>query len=338
KWSSEAKDKAQVHVVIIGFSATDSKTPRRLYSSDGLVECENINFYLVPGDDVFIEARKTPICPDAPMMRRGSQPTDNGNLILTREERDELLKKNPAATKFIRPFMMGEDFIQRRPRYCLWLVGANPDDIAKCPQVVERVKRVREFRLASKKEATQRKAETPTLFDERVEITTNYIAIPKTSSENRNYIPIDWLDASIIPGDALRIIPDATLYHFGVLTSRVHMAWMRATAGRLKSDYSYSNTIVYNNFVWPGVNDKQRAKIEQTAQKILDARAKYSESSFASLYNDDLMPPELKKAHKDNDAAVCEAYGFKKDISEEEAGGPLPIVSELMKLYKTQAP
>ena len=222
---------------------------------------------------------------------------------------------------------MGVDFIQRKPRYCLWLVGANPDDIAKCSKVMERIKRVKEFRLASKKPATQRKAETPTLFDERVEMTTNYIAIPVVSSEARKYIPIDYLDSSIIPGNKLFVIPGATLYHFGVLTSRVHMAWMRATAGRLEMRYSYSNTVVYNNFPWPSPSDKQRVKIESCAQKILDARALYPGNSFAALYNDDLMPPELKKAHRKNDKAVCKAYGWNKNISEEE------IVTELMKLY-----
>ena len=192
---------------------------------------------------------------------------------------------------------------------------------------MERIKAVKEFRLASTRGATRALAETSWLFAEIRQPTGNYIIFPRTSSESRSYVPLGFMSPDVIPSDAISIIPDATLYHFGVLTSRFHMAWMRATAGRLKSDYRYSNTVVYNNFVWPGVNDKQRAKIEATAQKILDARAKYPESSFASLYNDDLMPPELKKAHKDNDAAVCEAYGFAKNISEEE------IVSALMRLY-----
>ncbi|MBQ7196309.1 MAG: N-6 DNA methylase [Synergistaceae bacterium] len=326
-WDSELKDlMAHVHVVIIGFSTTAPKL-RKLYTPEGLKLVENINFYLKPAPNFFIEAHKEPICKDAPRMKAGGKPAEGGNLILTLEERDKLLKKNPLAKKFIRPFMGADDFLQRKPRYCLWLIGANPDDIKKCPLVMKRIKAVKNFRLASKKGATKRKAESPTLFDERVEMTANYIAIPETSSSGRTYIPIDWLDASIISSNTLRIIPNVSLYHFGILTSRVHMAWMRLTAGRFGMGYRYSNTIVYNNFVWPGVNDKQRAKIEQTAQKILDARAKYPESSFASLYNDDLMPPELKRAHKENDAAVCEAYGFAKNISEEE------IVSELMRLY-----
>ena len=327
-WDSELKNKkAHVHCVVIGFSTNPPKF-RKLYTSEGLKLVENINFYLKPAPNFFIESRKTPICKNVPIMKAGRKPAEGGNLILTLEERDELLKKNPSAKKFIRPFMMGVDFIQRNPRYCLWLVDANPDDIKKCPLIVKRVEAVKKFRLESKKGATQRKAETPTLFDERVEMTANYIAIPVVSSEKRPYIPIDWLDNSIIPGDKLFVIPNANFYHFGILTSRVHMAWMRTTAGRLKSDYSYSNTVVYNNFVWSSPSEKQKSKIESTAQKILDVRAKFPESSFASLYDPLTMPPELLKAHKANDAAVCEAYGFDKNISEEE------IVSELMRLYE----
>ncbi|MBQ7560081.1 MAG: N-6 DNA methylase [Synergistaceae bacterium] len=325
-WDSELRDiMAHVHCVVIGFSTNPPKL-RKLYTPEGLKLVENINFYLKPAPNFFIEARREPICPDAPFMRRGSQPTDGGNLILTLEEKNELLKKNPQAEKFIRPFMMGVDFIHRKPRYCLWLVNANPDDIKKSPLVMKRIKAVKIFRLASKKEATKRKAETPTRFDEIVEMTSNYIAIPEVSGE-RQYIPIDWLNVSVIPGNKLRIIPNVTLYHFGVLTSHVHMAWMRFVGGRLGMSYDYSIKIVYNNFMWPSVNEKQRAKIETTAKKILDARALYPESSFASLYNDELMPAELRKAHKENDAAVCEAYGWDKNISEEE------IVIELMKMY-----
>jgi len=327
-WDSELKDKkAHVHCVVIGFSTNPPKF-RKLYTPEGLKLVENINFYLKPAPNFFIEARKNPICKNVPIMKAGGKPAEGGNLILTLEERDELLKKNSSAKKFIRPFMGSDDFIKRKPRYCLWLVDANPDDIKKCSKIVERVEAVKKFRLESKKEATQRKAETPTLFDERVEMSANYIAIPETSSEERTYIPVDWLDASVISNNALRIIPDATLYHFGILTSRVHMAWTRATAGRLEMRYRYSNTVVYNNFVWPSVNEKQKSKIEATAQKILDVRAKFPESSFASLYDPLTMPPELLKAHKANDAAVCEAYGFDKNISEEE------IVSELMNLYE----
>ena len=329
-WENEIRDeekKAHVHVVVIGFSTNPPKS-RKLYTPEGLKSVENINFYLKPAPNFFLESRKDPICPDAPTMRRGSQPTDDGNLILTLEERNELIKANPGAEKFIRPFMGSNDFIQRKPRYCLWLVDATNKEISKMPLVNERIKAVKNFRLASKKEATQRRAKTPSLFDDRVEMTANYIAIPLTSSENREYIPIDWLDSEIIPSSDLRVILNADLYHFGILTSRVHMAWMRAVGGRLKSDYRYTHTIVYNNFVWPTVNEKQKSKIESTAQKILDARALYPEKSFADLYSFLSDYEELLEAHKANDAAVCEAYGFDKDISEED------IVVALMKLYE----
>ena len=225
--------------------------------------------------------------------------------------------------------MMGKDFIERKPRYCLWLQGANPTLLRQCHQVAERVQKVRDFRLKSSKAATRLKADTPTLFDEIREPQTNYIALPKVSSENRRYIPIDYLNKEIIPGDKLFMLTDASLYHFGILTSNVHMAWMRAVCGRLEMRYSYSNTIVYNNFPWPTPTDAQQQKIEQTAQAILDARAKYSDSSLADLYDEVTMPPELRRAHQDNDCAVMAAYGFSTKMTESEC------VAELFKLYQT---
>ena len=303
---------------------------KKIYTHEGLKLVENINFYLKPAPNFFIEARKTPICDDAPEITTGSMPADNGNLILTIEERDELLKREQKAKKFIKSFVGAEDFIQRKTRYCLWLVNAKPDDIKKCPLVMKRIEAVKEFRLASKRNATKRLADSPSLFAEIRQPTGNYIIVPRHSSENREYVPLGFMSSDTIPSNAISIIPNATLYHFVVLTSRVHLAWMRATAGRLKSDYRYSNTVVYNNFVWPLPSEKQKSKIEATAQKILDVRAKFPESSFASLYNPLTMPPELLKAHKANAAAVCEAYEseadcrFSKDISEEE------IVNALM--------
>ena len=230
---------------------------------------------------------------------------------------------------FIRPYMMGKDFIQRVPRYCIWLDGANPADLKKCPLILERVEKVREFRLKSTKSATRAKADTPSLFDEIREPKTDYVALPKVSSEGRRYIPIDYLPQTIIPGDKLFCMQNSTLYHFGILTSNIHMAWMRAVCGRLKSDYSYSNTIVYNNFPWPTPSEAQRAKIEQTAQEILDARAKYPDASLADLYDELTMPPELRKAHQRNDRAVMEAYGFWGKLNSEPE-----CVAELMKMYQ----
>ena len=251
---------------------------------------------------------------------------------MTEEEKDELLSKNPQAEKFFRPYMMGKDFIDRKTRWCLWLVKISPAEIRKCSEVVKRIEKVKEFRLASPKAATQKKADMPTLFDEVRECTSDYVAIPKVSSEGRQYVPMEYLSKEIIPGDKLFMLPDASLYSFGVLTSSVHMAWMRAVCGRLKSDYSYSNTIVYNNFVWPNVETCHGAslqtKIEQTAQKILDARALYPDSSLADLYDATLMPVELRRAHRANDEAVLAAYGWPKDLQESE------IVERLFGLYE----
>ncbi|MBQ8691875.1 MAG: hypothetical protein IJ520_01870, partial [Synergistaceae bacterium] len=248
--------------------------------------------------------------------------------LLTPEEREELIQKEPQAEKFIKRFMGSKEFINNIKRYCLWLVDVSPDAVKNMKHVYKRVKAVEKFRLASPRSATRELADKPWLFAEIRQPTDNYILVPSTSSENRKYIPIGFMTPEVIASNATHIIPGATLYHFGILTSRVHMAWMRAVAGRLEISYRYSNTIVYNNFPWPKPNAKQRAKIETAAQKILDARALYPTSSFDALYDDVVMPIELRKAHKLNDAAVCEAYGFDKKISENE------IVANLMRLYQ----
>ena len=327
-WNSESTDQAHVHCVIVGFSQAYAGQ-RYIFNSESSIErTENINPYLVAGDPIFIEARRKPIC-DVPVFVRGNQPTDNGNFILTREEIGDFLKKEPQAEKFIRPFMMGKDFIDRKPRYCLWLVGASPSEIKHCPEIMKRVAAVREFRLQSKKPATQKKADTPMLFDEIRDSKTDYIALPKVSSQNRRYIPMDFLPANVIAGDKLFMLSEISLYHFGVLMSNVHMSWMRTVAGRLKSDYSYSNTVVYNNFPWPNPTDAQRARIEETAQGILDARAMYPDSSLADLYDEVLMPVELRRAHQANDRAVMEAYGFWGRLNTEPE-----CVAALMSLYQ----
>ena len=355
-WNSESNEKAHVHCVIIGFSTREDTTDtiqrqnkfnsatkndyanvlslngkfnKILYETTVTprVVCE-INPYLLEGQPVFINSRRSALC-EVPAMINGGKPAEGGNLILTEAEKDELLIKEPQAEKFIRPFMMGKDFIDRKPRYCLWLVDVMPQDIRKCPEVMKRVTAVREFRLNSKKPATQRKADTPTLFDEVRDSKTDYIALPKVSSQNRRYIPMDFLSHNIIAGDKLFMLSEVSLYHFGVLMSNVHMAWMRVVAGRLKSDYSYSNTVVYNNFPWPTPTDAQKTKIEKTAQGILDARAKYPDSSLADLYDEVLMPPELRKAHQANDRAVMEAYGFWGKLNTESE-----CVAQLMKMYQ----
>ena len=330
KWDSEASQKAHVHCVIVGFSKRNDISEKIIYTKGRQhIKADNINGYLLNAPNVFIEKRMKPLC-DVPQMMLGGQPIDDGNLTLTKEEKEDLLRKESAAASLIRPFMMGKDFINREPRYCLWLKGASPSVLRSCPLVIERVSRVKEFRENSKRSSTLKAAETPTLFGAPFECMTTYVAIPKVSSENRKYIPIDYLPPDIIPGDKLFCMQGASLYHFGVLTSNVHMAWMRAVGGRLKSDYSYSNTIVYNNFPWPTPTDEQKAKIERTAQAILDARALYPDSSLADLYDELTMPAELRKAHQDNDRAVMQAYGFPVRNSFTES----QCVAELFKLYQ----
>lgn len=331
RWDSEANMKAHVHCVIVGFSIAPNPEKRRIYVGERFKEVNNINAYLVDADNVFIGARTRPVS-NVPILQNGGKPTEGGNLILTESEKQDLLEKEPLAEQFIRPYMMGKDFILRKPRYCLWMSGSNPAEIRKCPLVCKRIDNVRQYRLASPKAATRKKAETPMLFDEVRECHTAYVAIPKVSSENRRYIPMEYLSPEIIPGDKLFMMQGATLYEFGVLTSNIHMAWMRTVCGRLKSDYSYSNTIVYNNFPWPEPTDQQRQKIEQTAQAILDARALYPDSSLADLYDELTMPPELRKAHRLNDMAVMEAYGFAK--GSEPYRNEAACVAELMKLYQ----
>lgn len=328
RWDSEASLKAHVHCVIVGFSVALNNQPCLLYDNNKFQIVEKISPYLVNAETVFIEARTKPLC-NVSVLLNGGKPTEGGFLILTEEEKDRLLEAEPQAKPLIRPYMMGKDFIQRKSRYCLWLVNAEPALLKKCPAVLKRISCVKEYRLASPKAATQKKAETPMLFDEVRECHSDYVAIPKVSSERRRYIPMDYLSAEIIPGDKLFMMENASLYHFGILTSNVHMAWMRAVCGRLEMRYSYSNTIVYNNFPWPEPTDAQKAKIEQTAQAILDARALYPDSSLADLYDELTMPPELRTAHQQNDRAVMQAYGFSVRDTTESA-----CVAELMKMYQ----
>ena len=330
KWGSEASDQAAVHVVIIGFSVAPNYKDRVIFDSekDEPIVARNISPYLIDAPLLFVQSRNVPLC-DVPVMVNGGKPAEGGYLILTEEERAGLLAKDPEAATLIRPFMMGKDFIIRKPRYCLWLVGINPAELKKHPSILERIGKVREFRLASKKAATKAKAETPMLFDEVKECNTDYVALPKVSSENRRYIPMDYLSKNVIAGDKLFFIENSELYHFGILNSNVHMAWMRLVAGRLEMRYSYSNTIVYNNFPWPEPTEAQKAKIETTAQGILDARANYPEASLADLYDELTMPPELRKAHKANDRAVMEAYGMWGKVHSEEE-----CVAWLFRLYQ----
>ena len=325
-WKNELPDPkkmAHVHVVIIGMSTRPPEL-RKLYTPEGLRLVKNINFYLEEGpDDDIAEERETPVCENAPFIRMGNMPADQGKLIIKAEDYPEFIRREPGAKRFIKRFMMGDEFISNKMRYCLWLVNAGPQDIKDMPLVYRRVKECKEIRLKS---SQPQLADTPHLFREQMN-PSRYIAIPKTSSEKREYIPIAYLDASVIPGDSLRIIPEATLYHFGVLTSRVHMAWMRRVTGRMKSDYSYSKNVVYNTFAWPSPTPKQLRLIEHTAQNILDARASHPHTSLAALYDSVTMPADLRTAHAGNDKAVCSAYGWPEDITENG------IVDGLFRLY-----
>ena len=327
RWDSESTGKAQVHCVIIGFSIGERKRKPVIYEGESRVEAEHINPYLMDFENVWIESRTNPLC-DVPQLANGGKPTDGGFLIMTEEEMNEFLNEEPSATCLIRPFMMGKDFIDRKSRYCLWLKGISPSVFNKYVFVKERIQNVREFRLKSTKAATRMKADTPALFDEIHEPISDYIAIPKVSSESRKYLPVDYLSFNVIPGDNLFYVQGASIYHFGFLTSCVHNAWMRLVCGRMKSDYRYSSTIVYNNVPWPEATEEQKQKISDFAQRVLDARASHPDWSLADLYHPDFMPQDLRRAHKELDKAVLKLYGLKPDIDE------MDIVRHLLGLYK----
>ena len=286
-----------------------------------------------PGTDGFYvfgdekTARWYQQCMTTHEMTLGSTPRDDGNFFLTPQERDDVLKKEPGLAKFIRRVFGSKEFIQNIERYCFWLVDASPSDIKHSRILYERVSRVREFRLASTRAATQKLSDSPHLFTEIRQPTTHYLLIPRHSSSKRQYVPMGYVSPDVIATDAVFILPYATPYHFGILTSRVHMGWMRRVCGRLKSDCRYSNTIVYNNFVWPMSSPKQVRDIESTAQKILDVRAKHKGCSLADLYDEVSMPKDLRDAHAQNDAAVLKAYGLAEDTGEED------VVMHMFGLY-----
>ena len=329
RWDSEASIKAHVHCIIVGFSYHKSFNARLFDGLGNVRLVDNINQYLTDAPTVIIASRSKPLCA-VPHIRFGSMPRDGGGFILSESEKDELIAREPLSEQWIHLYLGAEEFLKNKKRYCLWLLGANPAEISKCPTVKSRIQSVRDFRLASKAAGTRKFAETPSLFCQIAQPQTGcYIAVPKTSSERRRYIPLGFLDASVIASDLLFLIPDAALFHFGVLESNVHMAWMRTVCGRLKSDYRYSKDIVYNNFPWPTPTDAQKAKIEQTAQAILDARALYPDCSLADLYDEVTMPPELRKAHQQNDKAVMEAYGIPVKGTTEAT-----CVAELMRRYQ----
>ena len=325
RWDSEASIKAHVHCVIIGFSFKDKKD-KLLFDNDEVIKAKNINAYLIEGPDVFVGSRNDSVC-DVPEIGIGNKPIDGGNFLFLKEEMMEFIKLEPKAEQYFRPWYGATEFIHQNPRYCLWLGDCSPAELRSMPHCLKRIEAVRNFRLASKSEGTRKLADRPTRFHVENMPKGNFIIVPRHSSENRRYIPMGFMSATILCGDANLMIPDATLYHFGVLESSVHMAWMRVVCGRIKSDYRYSKDVVYNNFPWPEVNEEQQERIAQTAQAILDARALYPDSSLADLYDELTMPPELLKAHRNNDRAVMAAYGFPATMTEPE------IVARLFTLY-----
>ncbi len=322
------KKMAAVHCVIIGFSIAPFYKAKVIYTGDRPLVVEKINGYLVNADNVFIESRNKPLC-DSPVFGIGNKPIDGGYYLFTEEEMNEFVKKEPLSAKWFRPWLGADEFINRYYRYCLWLGDCPPNELRKMPECMKRVEAVKNVRLSSKSAGTVKIADKPTRFHVENFPKSEYIVIPEISSEKRKYIPMGFMTPDVMCSNRVKISENATLYHFGVLTSNVHMAWVNAVCGRLETRYCYSVNIVYNNFPWPTPTAEQKKKIEETAQAILDARALYPDCSLADLYDEVTMPPELRKAHQANDKAVMQAYGFWGKLNTESA-----CVAELMKMYQ----
>ena len=329
-WDSDSNKKAHVHCVVVGFSLGNSEEKRKIFEGTSIIEANNINGYLIDGENVFVESRQHPLC-EVPEIGIGNKPIDGGFYLFKDEEKEEFVKKEPGAEKFFKRWYGSDEFINRRPRWCLYLGEANPVELLKLPECMKRIEAVRNYRLASPSPGTVKLADKPTRFHVENMPIGNFIVIPQVSSQRRPYVPMGYLDDSVLCSDKVRILIDGNLYLFGVLESSVHMAWMRTICCRLKSDYSYTVKDVYNNFPWPTPTEEQQKKIEQTAQAILDAREAYPEASFGDMYGNLFLFPELMKAHYANDAAVMEAYGFPKEASERE------VVARLFKKYQELA-
>lgn len=328
KWESEAVEQAGVHCVIIGFCANNKdKKFRKIYDGDQTYKVETINPYLIDAEPVFLESRPKPIC-NCELMSYGSEPREGGFLIFSPEERNSAIANNPELTNVIKRFMSADDYINNLERYCLWVTEGEISKYRRIKVISDRLKKCKEFREKSKQTQANAASATPYLFASIRQPNTNFLLIPIVSSENRKYIPIGYIDKNVIVSNAVFTIANASMYTFGVISSSVHMAWVRAVAGRLEMRYRYSNKIVYNNFVWPEPTHEQKSQIVEAAKKILTVRAKYQDKTLADLYSSTEMPKELIKAHQENDKAVMAAYGFKSTMSEAE------IVAELFKLYK----
>lgn len=340
RWDNESTEKARVHCIIVAFHVHSASRPlcvaqsysKIIFDGGRATPSNHINAYLVDAPDLFIDAVRDPVFGQSPM-HMGVMARDGGNLILSQDEYDYYVKHEPQGAQWLRRYMMGKEFINNIPRWCFWLVGADPAALRRCPLLLGRIAKVREARLASPALETRKLADTPTLFAQLAQPKTNFIAFPKVSSENRLYVPIGFMSPDVIVGDKIYVVENVGLYEFGILTSSVHNAWMRMVAGRLESRYSYSNTIVYNTFPWPVPGETQSTSrtlhetISQTAQVVLDERAHYPNASLADLYDPLTMPPDLRAAHEANDRAVLAAYGLAPDSPEPE------IVAHLFKLY-----
>ena len=329
RWNSESLDQAAVHCVIVCFANYNRKS-KYIYPLDSDKQIvKNISPYLTEGTDTFVVASKNALC-NVPKMSFGNQPRDGGNFVISPDERTEILSKEPDLEKWLHPYIGAEEFIKGKKRYCLWLVHATPNDIKRSKILYNKVEAVRQFRLSSSAKTTNGYAKVPNCFAQMTQPEgVDYLIVPRVSSENRIYIPIGFMLPDNISSDAVQIVPNATVFHFGVLTSNVHMAWMRAVCGRLKSDYRYSKEIVYNTFPWPEPTESQKRRIEETAQGILDVREKYADTPMSTLYDRTLMPNDLYKAHKANDKAVMQAYGMPIKETDEAA-----CVAWLMRLYQ----
>ena len=331
QWESESKKSAQVQCVIIGFSTATYTKQRVIFSGDRMQKVKHINAYLIDYEDVFVENRNKPLC-ESPNIGMGNQPIDDGHYLFEKDEMEQFIKKEPESARYFHPWYGAKEFINRKPRYCLYLGNCSPAELKKMPECKKRVAAVKEYRSKSKRTSTKKLADMPTHFQTENMPRGNYIVIPEVSSEARRYIPMGYMDSSVLCSNKLRLLPDGKLYHFGILQSNMHMAWVRAVCGRLESRYDYSIKIVYNNFPWPTLTDAQRQQIERTAQMILDARTRYSDSSLADLYDPVTMPSELLRAHQKNDKAVMAAYGIGPNhpAFKDEAA----CVAFLMKMYQ----
>ena len=331
RWDSESTQKAHVHCVIVGFSSATNDKPKIIFDGGKKICAGNINAYLLDAPNIFVESRPKHIQDFVPDISNGFKAADNGFLILTADERAEMIKRDPAAEKWIRRYSMGYEFINGVLRYCLWLVDCPPNELRNIKPIYERVKSCRDWRSLQKSTGDAYKLkDVPHIFRPCKQFKdAPYIAVPLVSSERRKYIPMAFVNDGMIPGNNLYAIFDANLYHFGVLTSSIHMTWLRTVGGRLKSDYRYSKDVVYNNFIWIEPTPAQISAIEQSAQKILDARKKYPDATLAELYDEITMPKDLREAHKKNDLEVAKAYGWEKFLDDEPS-----IAVELLKLYE----